>query len=137
MEYYFNPGWKKPRVIIEGVYYKPGELIDHTQFASRLGLKTGAYRQIIEEGLVPDPKPAHVVSADYYCCRKDMAGRWWRWLRNEATVDQIERIATIVRESDQRRWDYWEIREDEDVRSWLLDVLEDYTPHRWQRSIRG
>lgn len=121
---------RKPRVVIDGIEYLPSRLIGAYRFAGRLGLKGGAFHQILTEGLFPNPAPGLLASSGIYFCRPEMAPAWWNWLRNGATDSEIERIAQIVRESDARRIDYREVRDGVTPREWLIDVLPSYAPDK-------
>ena len=81
----------------------------------------------------PEPGPNRLIDGSWFI-NANMEAAWWRWLRKEASDDQIAQIAQIIAEDNKSHElsDVCPVK-GEKLRDWVIDVTEINTSFRWRR----
>ncbi|KQS81005.1 hypothetical protein ASG25_05725 [Rhizobium sp. Leaf384] len=119
------------RISLDGYLFGRSGIVSASTFAPRVGLKADAFSKMLDKNYFPNPGPNRTIGGAWFIS-KGMEGPWWRWLRKEATDEQIADIVEIVLEGDAYARDY-PFRQGVNLRDWLIDVSENNTGFRWKR----
>ncbi len=108
-------------------------IIHFDLFARHVGIAPTAFEKMLDKDLFPEPGPNRLIGGSWFI-NANMEAAWWRWLRKEASDDQIEEIARILAEDDvsYEIQDHYPVK-GEKLRDWVIDVTEINTSSRWRR----
>jgi hypothetical protein len=90
---------EKHKTNLFGYLYGHPDLIVHFELAQEFGFKQHAFTDILEAGIGPEYGPG--LANDQFWFTKDQARIYWRWLKREASDEDLQQISEIIRRNDE------------------------------------